>query len=98
MHDFFPDTLTSTTLHKGRVIHSPSFNLHWPGGECTASLSATTVTSRLKFPTLEPVRVHTHAIVIVHATCDRHTTCHRPAIMIVHATYDRHASLAALRA
>ena len=26
MHDFPPDTLTSTTLHKGRVIHSPSFN------------------------------------------------------------------------
>ena len=23
-------TLTSTTLHKGRVIHSPSFNLHLP--------------------------------------------------------------------
>jgi hypothetical protein len=25
-----PGTLTSTTLHKGRVIHSPSFNFHWP--------------------------------------------------------------------
>ena len=39
MHDFFPDTLTSTTLHKGRVLSiRPASTLYLRPVVVTASL------------------------------------------------------------